>query len=904
MRNRAFFIVGMISFALVSGAVLVDIPIPSPGASGMNSQADLDAIKQTDSRYSENVDITTNPGRVINRRGVSPVDTTTTEIGSAMSYFNGTKFWKQIIGIKNSTDSMFVKSTGTYYDGTIDSVEFSDSVYWGFPTDSIGLIRVSDTFAISVGNSTPNDYGTRKRSVVYNDERYHDFTKYKDFIIHADGSGLPVVYASQHYNDTVNPDTMKYQPRTVELTIPRPGEPRVRLIGCDCNTTLSGTYEYTYVIVVHELGMDFPYTSDTAFHSIQISPYNECVFIDGFMTRSFTRFDSTRWEIDKRGSQILLFRRNVENYSGHVTDSGSVGYATNWKLIENFWVGRGEHKTIIDSGQVRGDTTLVSCYRTQRSAFYGGVPGGPRRSKYSTASATDSLTIHFEYPESLVVTAWAWYDPVTEIESPLSQITERQKILYDTTSATVFSIPYITKNNGFADFYRVYRSVVDPSLAGYQDTLVLYCLYKVAVDASLQDGEGSPYVLGIIPDSELIKGYVQFNRLDQAYAAINPSDSYLGGDSTPYTFDNETYSEDGELVIRPPVVGPNRIPFKDMEFASMRLWGIGDPLYKQRLYYSGHDDINDWSAAYYFSMDEGENDELVAIEKIEAGSDDILYALKHNSVYLVTGYDPEYDLTIERLTNEAGAVNRFGVIKQGNSVYFMSTEKRIYQMIGRDIKWISRPIQDWLDSVFTDAYDDEIRTFALADKIVFRQSHSKIGAAFNYISGTWAIESYDAYLDPVGSFLYDTSQNQTGFDQYSYWLYESDDSGAHFYNEHTGWVDTVYTDSTNTATHIDTFDMALQPYYIGDGVNLWQVQYVQISAVCDSGYAITATVYDVSGDSVAAGTLTVDNNGYGDYYITMASHLDKYLSVRIKGRWHEIHDVQIKARRVGRGSIR
>ena len=98
--------------------------------------------------------------------------------------------------------------------------------------------------------------------------------------------------------------------------------------------------------------------------------------------------------------------------------------------------------------------------------------------------------------------------------------------------------------------------------------------------------------------------------------------------------------------------------------------------------------------------------------------------------------------------------------------------------------------------------------------------------------------------------------------------------------------------------------MALQPYYIGDGVNLWQVQYVQISAVCGSGYAITATVYDVSGDSVAAGTLTVDNNGYGDYYITMASHLDKYLSVRIKGRWHEIHDVQIKARRVGRGSIR
>jgi hypothetical protein len=205
----------------------------------MNSQSDYDNMDALSSRYSENVDISSHPGRIEPRRGLLRRSSTNRDMAGATGYYEPSLRKKVIVGVVKFTDSIYTCSTGTYYAGTIDSVKFAVGPKWKWNSDTlVGLLRVSDTFGTVVSTTVPNDLATQKRQIVnWND--YHDFVRFQDMLIHADGSGLPSVLSLKQLDDAADPDTTKYSPRWIDLSPARPGEPRVRVYDANTTTKLS-----------------------------------------------------------------------------------------------------------------------------------------------------------------------------------------------------------------------------------------------------------------------------------------------------------------------------------------------------------------------------------------------------------------------------------------------------------------------------------------------------------------------------------------------------------------------------------------------------------------------------------------------------------------------------------------
>jgi len=77
------------------------------------------------------------------------------------------------------------------------------------------------------------------------------------------------------------------------------------------------------------------------------------------------------------------------------------------------------------------------------------------------------------------------------------------------------------------------------------------------------------------------------------------------------------------------------IPLSQMIYFGSRAWGVGDPLFPQRLYYSEINKPYSWLATDYLALAEEENDEIVGIATID--NQTVLYAFKHGSIYSVTG---------------------------------------------------------------------------------------------------------------------------------------------------------------------------------------------------------------------------------------------------------------------------
>jgi hypothetical protein len=294
----------------------------------------------------------------------------------------------------------------------------------------------------------------------------------------------------------------------------------------------------------------------------------------------------------------------------------------------------------------------------------------------------------------------------------------------------------------------------------------------------------------------------------------------------------------------------------------------------------------------------------VAIEKIEGLSGQIIYAFKHNSIYVVAGFDPEYDLSIARINSEVGAINRFGVIKAGDNIYFMDTDYKIYLMVGDNPQWISQPIQSYIDSTFTDSLDSSIRSYELANKVMFAQTDSNVAkiVAYNKISKTWSVESHPSQTLIVGSFRYDTIQNQTGFDERSYWMHEMDASNNYIYTEDLDLeVDTLIYDSA--AVPVIFAFVYQSPYIVGDGQSIHQVQYISATIRGSDSENIFYEIYDGNDSLLTVDTTMLFDDKYDSYILAPSTHASKFLSVKLYGRIQDISDLQITYRRIGRAPI-
>ena len=496
---------------------------------------------------------------------------------------------------------------------------------------------------------------------------------------------------------------------------------------------------------------------------------------------------------------------------------------------------------------------------------------------------------------------------MTGIESAITQadstgpLIDSQNVAGPKFVPAIYSLPYLTRDKCPTNTIRIYRTVKNGDLVGAGDSTVYYCELEIAVDRASTKYDGTVVRLGAVPDSFYLDK-VTVSELTSGNVGAYGTRSSLAAESTASPslsyYDEENFpKQDGEYIIRPPVVGPLRVPFKDMEYSGTRLWGIGDPVYPQRLYYSGIDDINDWNPVYYLSMDENDNDELVAIEKVEGSGGDYLYPFKHNSIYAVTGVDPEYDLSVRRLTADCGAKDRWSVIKVRDGIFFMATDKKIYLLDGGQIKYISAGIQDYVDSVFTGA----VRTFCLDDKVDFWSVAKSKAVSFNLLTGTWTVETFALSIKPVGSFLYDTIQGVSGFSDNSWWIWE-DDANAYLRKEYDGYADTCVTPPCSRAIN---YEVAYQTPYCGDGNWIIKAMGLKASITADSGFWAIADVYDQADQKIATDSLLFDGGrDWGEQYFWFPPNSSRYFSVRIRGNYHELRNVEVYWVRMGKAPAR
>jgi hypothetical protein len=803
----------------------------------------------------------------------------------------------------------------------------TDTNKFTWANDSMGILRVSDTFTSQISSSVPNYDQTRMSGYI--DLGYIDYVKYKDFVIISDGMGMPKVFMTEKRDPSANPDTIMYEPHFIDLGLPRPGEPRVRVIDTGATTTLSGLYEYCYGLrALSPFNTVAGCMGDTSYNSIVINPQDKCVMIDGFMGLTYSVKDTTQIDSISRASQIYLFRRKVNNVEEqYIPDTGQI-LASDWKYVDTYWMKVDEHLVIIDSGQTRNDSTFADF--TVIPSWFNAVVGMPRRKgAWLISSADSNATINgygadsmlaaktFEYVDSNVTVGWSWYDPITELESKMSRKSVADHIVWDTgvyKYRTVWTLPYLDSIEWVTNFVRIYRSVFDNSLPGFSDTSVVYCVYQLGlVDSWNHAYEGYSFLMGGTADSLLVREALM-GEIDQ-YMEITRYDSTQDNDflqvGLSFTGDNDAYNESGSKIIRKPdASAPCRIPFKDMDYINGRLWGIGDPLYPQRLYYSGYEDMNNWDVNFYLSLDENENDEIVAIEKIEGPNGDHVIAFKHNSIYDASGVDPEYDLSINRITSEYGALNRSAVKRVNNDIYFMSTEERIYSLSSRGVEWISFPIQDYVDSLFTS--DDSIAVFELTDKVIFTARNKTLGVAYNYLSKTWSIESWSFPTNSIyigGSIRYDSLQNQRGFGKNSYWVYEDatynpTNDSDYIWFETSVTADTVRRDPVGgEAGGANEFPFVYQTPFIQDGESIYQAMWVTVTAKGDSGKTMGCVVVNEEGSVLDSSNVTFDNRTHDIYTISFDENEGAYLALRFSGRIIEISNIKIKARKVGRATL-
>ncbi len=902
-RRAVIFTILLFGTIFAAAGLIEKVIIPSPGATGMVSVTDFDLMKPTDARWLKNVDLSGTPGAIVPRNGLHKIDTFNQKV-----YGYGSIYWQELnykvlAGAINATygtvsDSGFSRCSVTYnLTPDPDQASIVDSLYFKWVSGKEpSLLRVSDTFSGHINQIVPADFGGVKKQLGFSTV-YHDFTKYKDLLIHCDGSGLPSVLALKDFDDDPSPDTTIYSPRWIDLHPTRPGQPRVRVLDLGTTTTLTGTYEYCYGI-----GSAFQsgYISDTGYHSIPIKVKGKAVAIDNILDRTWILGDTATVSgtVTKRATRIFLFRRQIDDLEGNLPLAAD-STRSNWRLIADFGATINDAPMVIDSGQDRskslGDYLLATTIP---------APGQPILNRWDTTNTGTGT--HFEYDDSLVSVAWSWFDPVTGIESALSRVTCDS--IWDTNSVkagqrqfSIWSIPYLTRDKSPLNHIRIYRSVIDADLVGAGDTTFLYCIRQIPVDYLRYGYEGSMFLMGIEQDSLLQSGPIHIIDQDTTFVAGGTGTTYLNlaAADVPYRFEHEA-DDGGEVVTRPPVISPLGIPFSDMEYANSRLWGIGDPLYPQRLYYSGLDDINDWNAAYYLSMDESENDELIAVEKEEVSSGDYLYGFKHNGILAVSGTDPEYDLRVMRISDRIGGLSRFAVVKTAAGIFWMSMAHRIYRLDGGKIEYLSEPIRDFIDSVFTKSDDSLVRAYELDGRVCFSNNGDSLvnAVCYDFGSGGWGIETYPVNVKPIGSFLYDTTQNTTGFNENAFWLFEADDSGSYRYTE----TDSLY-DSTSA---IDTFEVGYQTPFFGDGDWVIRPTGAKVTCVGDAGQWFVADIYDqdevkFATDSFAFGS----GQDWGEQRFWFSPHTScRWFSVRFRGNFRMLSNVELYWTRLGRAPAR
>jgi hypothetical protein len=378
-------------------------------------------------------------------------------------------------------------------------------------------------------------------------------------------------------------------------------------------------------------------------------------------------------------------------------------------------------------------------------------------------------------------------------------------------------------------------------------------------------------------DSTIWYGLFEFRATDN-YAPLGQwtDDDVMAGLDTSYIVMHTYYNYQllrndlGDVKVLPPYNYDCQIPFSDIEYLSGQFWGIGDPDYPSRIYFSEYDwpgmNIFSWYSLDFIQIRELGNDELIAIERAEGFGADALYLFAHNSIWLM-----DEEGNYQAISTRVGAASRETVVKHGNTVYSLSPNLRIYALSGTQVTELSQPVENYVESVFVDwnAYGYQgfyawAHTFG--DYVRWFNDTTGMGLSFNTKSGAWTLERYGsgAYV-PRGSFSYDTMRS------------------ASVSVVMTSDVELLYMDSTVSLRKADptrTYDVgyialerAIQSVYwtphMTDGSRYQQVSEIDLTLNVRSSGALHYTVYNQYGDSLCADSVPLI---YNDTVVHLRRH--------------------------------
>lgn len=902
MKRSALIGLLFLASLVVCGAY-IPFSIQSPGITGMNSSVDVDAMKPTDARYLQNVIIGEHLGRIEKRKGHHNQGDNSVGVYNIVGYYNEIDNITQLIGIVQPSGNLVV-SMG------VDTVADPDTKLLDtFLTTEINMISVSDKGGSGLQDSNITIgvlYPTYNSDIELVDNR----------IIIANNSDIPYVYTP--YRDTMagnlhNPDSVYYNPNVVSLGLEAPGQLRVGQI----NRTDSkfGDYRYAYAFV-----LTTDTIADPSLESRIISVDSNAVYLTLFDCRQDLSYSDTL----ETGGDLT---ENTHTKAAILRQK--VGYP--WYIIDTIYYHREQYVYYVDTmvdgtGKLydgswiqrwRGAGTKGEIVRTY-DMLGNPVPGG----LYHVPAIYDSLR---DLTDSIDVPEWnseanftkvqtifsnnhflsfSFYDDINNAESPLGPYK------YSSTIHPVDDVAGVSTDSlvrGFTHSYfkpferpewiRVYRSESLDSLWLIQESdVVMYCVAQVRVgfgnpEDTTADDTSPPYAYTVFPgqgaDSQLTTGLIKF----------------VTDTTFMYNRDDIVTSITGDALTRPPFTFALEIPYNDIEYANGRLWGVGDPLYSERLYYSSYDDIFNWSPIDYLALNESGGDRLVALAKLPYGDQEILYAFKHREIYAIQGYDAEYDLSYALVASDKGVISKRSIVQLNNEIIFMSPNMKVYSATTNNpLIEISQPIEDYIDTIFTDygTATNNLFAYRVNDDVHFMDTSKTRHLLYNTINKIWSISDYKSNINPVGSFIYDSTDGQIyGYGEDWWWYYTINQSDDRFLVEGAD-----YRDSNTVAGNGQDVVFKYQTPFIGDGEYLYSIERVKFTGTWTGN--ISLKIINHLDDTLVTSTIAYDATNLGIYEVGFAENIGSYLSIYFyegnnSDAW--IGNVKIEAKKVGRNVL-
>jgi hypothetical protein len=827
-------LIALLILALVLTVGAADpVRIQSPASTGWNYTADITELALTDAYWLQNVDLWSTPGAVRPRYSLRSVGNGSLTPKSVEAYYNSERIHRLLWGVVADTN-LFTTTR-----------KRSDSTTQTFSGGSRYKLNHTNTNGTDISYGTVTGVTPIFPNAPSGMLPYYDWTTYNNISILSDGRSQPWMMSSlrsfKKGPDTTiftgvlkfHDDTLAFSPKGYTLGLLAPGQPRAQVYNIKRNggTAGRGYYQYRYR---YSAQGDTTLWGKPSIASAVVWSDSQAVALSCFEGQAFYP-NGTNGNLGDYYCRVIVER----NYN-----------SAGWKTLDTILFKASDTFVYVDSFPLSKSSDTVTTVRDSLPQ-----PGAPCKfgNLQDTVYKNVGWGTPFLYVESLKTywSCYSYYDPATNMESPLGPMFRCDSLVSQDTDLVVLYKGYTNLANRPGRI-RVYRS------AG-NDSTVLYGLFETSSQTPFSTNNYMSMALrvGYVPDSALVDLVLAYQD-----TAKLPQGTYL-------------FDDGGGLVIRPPFLSGCALQLTDVAEFNGRLFGVGDPLYPSRLYYTEYDQPGEWPVTNYIDLEENSTDPLIRL--IKPDESNVLYAFKHGKIFAITGYDVAYDLQFQPISSSIGAVNAKSVCKYQGSVYFVGNDRKVYRLNGGALQSISEKIDAFIkSSAWLTTYwsaETAARLFVWNENLMFSLDVYGFTLQYECLYDRWQIFQSQSNNRYLGAFTYDSTGSYQGVGARDGWLYGSNLSRYLVEENDRG------TDSCGDTAY--SYSMIYQTPFFGDGRAMWSIPYCGFTFPTNSGRKITVAAYGQEGSPVSDTIRLSVSSDLSSYEKGLPYNVSKYVSVRI-----------------------